>query len=105
MSRGLGRKQRHLLRQLKHKSLTFTEIERDILGSLYPEFALKPTAKRSWRRALQKLVEAKLVMATGHGGHGDPYRYHFDPMAAAIVGTKGDFDALIARIKASESTG
>jgi hypothetical protein len=103
MSRGLGWKQRYLLGRLGSRSLTFAEIHREIIGPEYPEFVLKPAAERSWRRALQNLIKRDVIITTGRGRPGDPYRYHFNPLIAAIAGDDEAYNAALARIEASES--
>jgi len=96
MSRGLGRLQRALLGTIlkQRRPLTFAEIRK----------MLPLSVERSLRRALHGLVERGGLITIGEGGPADPYRYYFNPMAAALMcHDTAEYGALMEPLK--EATG
>lgn len=98
MSRGHGWMQRYLVGTIiRHgKPITFGELRGCAID---PRLGfLSSSEERSLRRALQGLVRDKTLIALGGGGRADPHRYFINPLIAAMVGDKAQFETWCALI-------
>lgn len=83
MSRGFGKMQRFWLQVAakNRKPWTFDELCRSAFPEAYePDVEMRPSFRRSLRRALKRLVDKKSIIPLGAGGPGAPYRYCINPM-------------------------
>jgi hypothetical protein len=82
MSRGLGKMQRFWV-QVACNNInpwTFDELCRSAFPEAYePGQEMRPSLKRSLRRALKKLVDERTIIPLGAGGRADPLRYCINP--------------------------
>jgi hypothetical protein len=107
MSRGPGVMQKYLVYLVSghHKPVTFAELRSVILKADHapPDHVLRPSVERSLRRALQSLVRDEVLIALGSGGRGDPHRYLFNPLIAALVGDEARFKTLCDAVEADQA--
>jgi hypothetical protein len=86
MCRGLGKLQRFWIKvaasdESVSKPWTFDELCRSAFPEAYePSMEMRPSFKRSLRRALKKLVDDQNIIPLGAGGPSNPYRYCINPM-------------------------
>jgi hypothetical protein len=83
MSRGHGRLQRFWIKVAAHgegEIWTFDDLCRSAFPEAYePGMEMKPSFKRSLRRALKGMVEDGNIIPLGAGGRTDPFRYCINP--------------------------
>jgi hypothetical protein len=82
MSRGLGKLQSFWLRvaSAQRGLWTFDELCRSAFPESYkPGFEMRPSVKRSLRRALRRMIDDNNIVAVGGGGPSDPHRYCINP--------------------------
>ena len=84
-SGGFGYMQRYLFRVLyeSEEPMTFAAICRSAAGE---DFVLPSPVEQSLRRALKRMVDKEVIVATGRGGPVSPYRYCIHPRVVAMMG-------------------
>jgi hypothetical protein len=74
--------------RVRNKTMTFADMcgEARRAWDVPPDARLNPSFVRSLRRAFHSMVKDGILLTTGSGRPGDPYRYYIHPLMRVVAG-------------------